>query len=173
MIAVAVAVAGFLGVIVGALIVTIAFNLRIRYDERKEQKRRALELKVKEIETLNQLNKKINEILQKRSVLMEEYVSFDAFDDCYITIDDYAYLQSFAAQNNFYLPNYILEEFFKKIAQRKVILSPDETIKVGGYAYKGGRVIMEHFSDDLTQLINERKTELKRLSDNTLTYFSA
>ena len=104
---------------------------------------------------------------------MEEYVSFDAFDDCYITIDDYAYLQSFAAQNNFYLPNYILEEFFKKIAQRKVILSPDETIKVGGYAYKGGRVIMEHFSDDLTQLINERKTELKRLSDNTLTYFSA
>ena len=173
MIALAVAVAGFLGVIVGALIVTIAFNLRIRYDERKEQKRRALELKVKEIETLNQLNKKINEILQKRSVLMEEYVSFDAFDDCYITIDDYAYLQSFAAQNNFYLPNYILEEFFKKIAQRKVILSPDETIKVGGYAYKGGRVIMEHFSDDLTQLINERKTELKRLSDNTLTYFSA
>lgn len=170
---IAVAVAGFLGVIIGALIVTIAFNLRIRYDERKEQKRRALELKVKEIETLNQLNKKINEILQKRSVLMEEYVSFDAFDDCYITIDDYAYLQSFAAQNNFYLPNYILEEFFKKIAQRKVILSPDETIKVGGYAYKGGRIIMEHFSDDLTQLINERKTELKRLSDNTLTYFSA
>ncbi|MCU7356746.1 MULTISPECIES: hypothetical protein [Enterococcus] len=169
----AVAVAGFLGVIVGALIVTIAFNLRIRYDEKKEQKRRALELKVKEIETLNLLNKKINEILQKRSVLMEEYVSFDAFDDCYITIDDYAYLQSFSAQNNFYLPNYILEEFFKKIAQRKVILSPDETIKVGGYAYKGGRVIMEHFSDDLTQLINERKAELKRLSDNTLTYFSA
>lgn len=170
---IAVAVAGFLGVIVGALIVTIAFNLRIRYDEKKEQKRRALELKVKEIETLNLLNKKINEILQKRSVLMEEYVSFDAFDDCYITIDDYAYLQSFSAQNNFYLPNYILEEFFKKIAQRKVILSPDETIKVGGYAYKGGRVIMEHFSDDLSQLINERKAELKRLSDNTLTYFSA
>lgn len=132
-----------------------------------------MEHKVKEIETLNQLNKKINEILQKRSVLMEEYVSFDAFDDCYITIDDYAYLQSFAAQNNFYLPNYILEEFFKNIAQRKVILSPDETIKVGGYAYKGGRVIMEHFSDDLTELINERKTELKRLSDSTLTYFSA
>ncbi|WP_396140065.1 hypothetical protein [Enterococcus canintestini] len=169
----AVAAAGFFGVLVGALIVTIAFNLRIRYDEKKEQKRRTLEHKVKEIETLNQLNKKINEILQKRSVLMEEYVSFDAFDDCYITIDDYAYLQSFAAQNNFYLPNYILEEFFKNIAQRKVILSPDETIKVGGYAYKGGRVIMEHFSDDLTELINERKTELKRLSDSTLTYFSA
>ncbi|MBO0450028.1 hypothetical protein JZO76_10890 [Enterococcus sp. MJM12] len=170
---IAVAAAGFFGVLVGALIVTIAFNLRIRYDEKKEQKRRTLEHKVKEIETLNQLNKKINEILQKRSVLMEEYVSFDAFDDCYITIDDYAYLQSFAAQNNFYLPNYILEEFFKNIAQRKVILSPDETIKVGGYAYKGGRVIMEHFSDDLTELINERKTELKRLSDSTLTYFSA
>ncbi|MGX7177114.1 hypothetical protein [Enterococcus saigonensis] len=169
----AVAAAGFFGVLVGALIVTIAFNLRIRYDEKKEQRRRTLEHKVKEIETLIQLNKKINEILQKRSVLMAEYVSFDAFDDCYITIDDYAYLQSFAAQNNFYLPNYILEEFFKNIAQRKVILSPDETIKVGGYAYKGGRVIMEHFSDDLTELINERKAALKHLSDETLTYFSA
>ncbi|BCA85097.1 hypothetical protein EsVE80_06200 [Enterococcus saigonensis] len=170
---IAVAAAGFFGVLVGALIVTIAFNLRIRYDEKKEQRRRTLEHKVKEIETLIQLNKKINEILQKRSVLMAEYVSFDAFDDCYITIDDYAYLQSFAAQNNFYLPNYILEEFFKNIAQRKVILSPDETIKVGGYAYKGGRVIMEHFSDDLTELINERKAALKHLSDETLTYFSA
>ena len=26
---------------------------------------------------------------------MEEYVSFDAFDDCYITIDDFAYLNHF------------------------------------------------------------------------------
>ena len=45
---------------------------------------------------------------------MDEYVSFDAFDDCYITIDDFAYLQSFAAQNNFYLPNYFLEEIFQE-----------------------------------------------------------
>ncbi len=167
-----VAVAGFIGVLIGALLVMITFNLRIRYDERKDQRRRQLEHKVKEIETLIQLNKKINEILQKRPSLMEEYVSFDGFDDCYITIDDFAYLQSFAAQNNFYLPSYILEEFFKKIAQRKVILSPDETMKIGGYAYKGGRVILEHFSDDLTELINERKNQLQSLSGETLTYFS-
>lgn len=169
---IAVAVSGFIGVLTGALVVAIAFNLRIRYDERKEQRRRQLEHKVKEIETLIQLNKKINEILQKRAVLMDEYVSFDGFDDCYITIDDFAYLQSFAAQNNFYLPNYILEEFFKKIAQRKVILSPDETMKIGGYTYKGGRVILEHFTDDLTELINERKNQLKTISGETLTYFS-
>lgn len=167
-----VGIAGLVGVLIGAVIVMVAFNLRIRYDERKDQKRRLLEHKVKEIETLIQLNKKINEILQKRTLLMDEYVSFDSFDDCYITIDDYAYLQSFAAQNNFYLPNYILEEFFKKIAQRKVILTPEETVKVGGYAYKGGRVIIEHFSDDLTELVNERKVQLKNLSNETLTYFS-
>ena len=101
----AVAIAGFIGVLVGALLVTIIFNLRIRYDEQRKR-RRLLEHKVKEIETLLQLNRKISEILQKRVILMDEYVSFDAFDDCYITIDDFAYLQSFAAQNNFYLPNY-------------------------------------------------------------------
>ena len=39
--------------------------VQMRHLENKEQRRRELELKVKEIETLNQLNKKINEILQK------------------------------------------------------------------------------------------------------------
>lgn len=34
---IAVAAAGFFGVLVGALIVTIAFNLRIRYDEKKSK----------------------------------------------------------------------------------------------------------------------------------------
>jgi len=86
----AVAISGFIGVIVGAILVTIIFNLRIRYEERKEKKRRLLEHKVKEIETLVLLNQKISEILQKRVILMDAYVSFDAFDDCYITIDDFA-----------------------------------------------------------------------------------
>ena len=165
----AVAIAGFIGVLVGALLVTIIFNLRIRYDEQKEKRRRLLEHKVKEIETLLQLNRKISEILQKRVILMDEYVSFDAFDDCYITIDDFAY---FAAQNNFYLPNYFLEEFFKKIGTRRVILSPEETVKIGGYTYKGGRVIMENFLDTLTEMVNERKTQMKNLTNEPLTYFS-
>ena len=168
----AVAIAGFIGVLVGALLVTIIFNLRIRYDEQKEKRRRLLEHKVKEIETLLQLNRKISEILQKRVILMDEYVSFDAFDDCYITIDDFAYLQSFAAQNNFYLPNYFLEEFFKKIGTRRVILSPEETVKIGGYTYKGGRVIMENFLDTLTEMVNEREAQMKNLTNEPLTYFS-
>jgi len=91
---------GLLGVLVGAAIVTFTFNLRIRYDEQKEKYRREMEHKVKEIETLVLLNKKIIEILEKRIVMMDKYVSFDAFDDCYITVDDYIYLQSFAAQNS-------------------------------------------------------------------------
>lgn len=100
-----IAITGFIGVLVGAILVYLGMAIQMRHLENKEQRRRELELKVKEIETLNQLNKKINEILQKRASLLEEYVSFDAFDDCYITIDDFAYLQSFSAQNNFYLPN--------------------------------------------------------------------
>ena len=104
-----VGIVGLIGVLLGAILVYIGMVVQMRHLENKEQRRRELELKVKEIETLNQLNKKINEILQKRATLLDEYVSFDAFDDCYITIDDFAYLQSFAAQNNFYLPNYILE----------------------------------------------------------------
>lgn len=162
---------GFFGVIVGALVVLIAFSLRMGYDDRKDQKRRNLEHKVKEIETLNELNKKINEILQKRTLFMDEYVSFDAFDDCYITIDDYAYLQSFAAQNNFYLPNYLLEEFFKNISQRKVLLTPEETVKMGGYAYKGGRVLIERFADDINELINERKVQMQKLSEEPMSLF--
>lgn len=162
---------GFFGVLVGALVVIVAFSLRNSYEDRKANQRRQLDHKVKEIETLNQLNKKINEILQKRTLFMNEYVSFDQFDDCYITIDDYAYLQSFAAQNNFYLPNYILEEFFKKISQRKVILTPEETVKMGGYAYKGGRVILEQFADDINELMNERKVQLREISNEDMTYF--
>ncbi|MGH1895577.1 hypothetical protein [Enterococcus entomosocium] len=168
----AVAIAGLIGVLVGALLVTIIFNLRIRYEEQKEKQRRLLEHKVKEIETLVLLNQKISEILQKRVMLMDEYVSFDAFDDCYITIDDFAYLQSFAAQNSFYLPNFFLEEFFKKIGTRRVILSPEETVKIGGYTYKGGRIIMENILDQLVEMVNERKNQMKNMTSEPLTYFS-
>lgn len=163
---------GMIGVIVGALIVGVAFYFRIRYEEGKSQKNRILEHKVKEIETLVILNKKINEILEKRIIMMDKYVSFDAFDDCYITVDDYIYLQSFADQNSFYLPNYFLEEFFKKIATRKVVLSPEETMEVGGYTFKGGRVIIEEFSDKITEMIYERKVEIKKMTKEPLTYFS-
>ncbi|MEY8444954.1 hypothetical protein AALA44_01910 [Enterococcus ratti] len=167
-----VGIVGFIGVLLGAILVYAGMAVQMRYLENKEQRRRELELKVKEIETLNQLNKKINEILQKRATLLEEYVSFDAFDDCYITIDDFAYLQSFSAQNNFYLPNYILEELFKNIAHRKIVLSPDETMKIGGYAYKGGRVILENFADHLTEMINEKKAQLKNTTQQPIGFFS-
>ena len=92
--------------------------------------------------------------------------------DCYITIDDFAYLQSFSAQNSFYLPNYILDELFKNISHRKVILSPDETMKIGGYAYKGGRVILENFTDSLTEMINEKKAQLKTMTRQPIGFFS-
>lgn len=167
-----VGIVGFIGVLLGAIIVYIGMAVQMRHLENKEQRRRELELKVKEIETLNQLNKKINEILQKRATLLDEYVSFDAFDDCYITIDDFAYLQSFSAQNNFYLPNYILDELFKNIAHRKVILSPDETMKIGGYAYKGGRVILENFTDNLNEMIIEKKAQLKNVTRQPIGFFS-
>ncbi|KAF1303755.1 hypothetical protein IV487_12480 [Enterococcus saccharolyticus] len=163
---------GILGVIVGAVITIIAFELRIRYDRQKEEKHRQLEHKVKEIEILVLLNKKIIEILEKRIIMMDKYVSFDAFDDCYITVDDYVYLQSFAAQNSFYLPNHFLEEFFKKIATRKVVLSPEEVVAIGGYTFKGGRVIMEQFSDQLTEMVYERKVQIQKMTDTPLSYFS-
>lgn len=163
---------GILGVIVGALITTAAFELRIRYDERKEVKQRTLEHKVKEIETLVMLNKKIIEILEKRIIMMDKYVSFDAFDDCYITVDDYIYLQSFAAQNSFYLPNHFLEEFFKKISTRRVVLSPEEVMAIGGYTFKGGRMIMEQLSDQLLEMIYERKVQMQKMSSESISYFS-
>ena len=45
-----------------------------------------------------------------------------------------------------------------------MILSPDETMKIGGYAYKGGRVILENFTDSLTEMINEKKAQLKTIA---------
>lgn len=168
-----VAIAGFVGVLVGALLMIISFNLYIKYTNRQANKKRVLEHKMKEIEALNQLNKKVNEILQKRNILMDDFVSFDSFDDCYITIDDFVYIQSFVSQNNFYLPNYLVEEFFKNIAQRKVILSPEETTKIGGYTYKGGRIILEKFADEILSVLNEKKIQIKKMNNNQLTLFSS
>ena len=167
-----VGIVGLIGVLLGAILVYNGMVVQMRHLENKEQRRRELELKVKEIETLNQLNKKINEILQKRATLLDEYVSFDAFDDCYITVDDYVYLQSYAAHNSFYLPNHFLEEFFKQISMRKAVLSQEETIAIGGYTFRGGRVIMEQLSDKITEMIYERKVQLKKMTKEPMSLFS-
>ena len=74
-------------------------------------------------------------------------------DDCFISIDDFIYLESFSAQNNFYLPTYLIEEFFKKIAHRKVIL--------------------ENFSDEILAIIEDKKRKMQRLSNEPLHYFKA
>lgn len=166
-----VAIIGLIGVLLGALIAGISGFLVFRQIELRQRRERELEHKVREIETINLLNKKVNEILSKRNVLMQDYVSFNAFDDCYITIDDFIYLNSFAAQNSFYLPTYLIEEFFKNISHRKVILSPEETVKIGGYTYKGGRIVMETFSDQLIEILNEKKQTLSRSTKQPLSYF--
>ena len=85
-------VIGISGVLTGALLVILGFYIQMNYLERKEKKQRLLDHKDKEIKTLRALNKKVIEILENRMVMMDEYVSFDAFDDCYITVDDYIYL---------------------------------------------------------------------------------
>ena len=51
-----VGITGLIGVLTGAVVVYIGMILQMRHLENKEQRRRELELKVKEIETLNQLN---------------------------------------------------------------------------------------------------------------------
>ena len=164
---------GLIGVLIGAGITWIAVFFVFKYIDLRHKRERELEHQVKEIETINLLNKKINEILSKRNVLMQDYVSFNSFDDCYITIDDFIYLNSFTAQNNFYLPNYLIEEFFKNISHRKVILSPEETVKIGGYTYKGGRIVMETFSEQLIEILDEKRQKLSRSTKQPLSYFKA
>lgn len=168
-----IALIGLIGVLIGAGITGVAVFLILKHIDLQHQRERELEHQVKEIETINLLNKKINEILSKRNVLMQDYVSFNSFDDCYITIDDFIYLNSFTAQNNFYLPNYMIEEFFKNISHRKVILSPEETVKIGGYTYKGGRVVMETFSEQLVEILDEKRQQLARSTKQPLHYFKA
>lgn len=167
-----IALIGLAGVLIGAGITGIAGFLVFRQIDLRKQRERVLEQQAKEIETINLLNKKVIEILSKRNVLMQDYVNFNSFDDCYITIDDFIYLNSFSAQNNFYLPTYLLEEFFKNISQRKVILSPEETVKIGGYTYKGGRIVMETFSEQLLEILKEKKEQLTHATKQPLRYFS-
>ena len=40
-------------------------------------------------------------------------------------------------------------------------------MKIGGYAYKGGRVILENFTDNLTEMINEKKSAIKKCHATT------
>lgn len=162
---------GIIGVIIGAVIVSISVSYHARYYEKKAIRFRELENYVKEIETLNLLNKKINEILQKREIYLDKSVNFMSVDDCYISIDDFIYLESFSAQNNFYLPTYLVEEFFKKISHRKVILTPDEVTAIGGSTYKGGRVILENFSEELMDIIEDKKKQMKRLTNKPIYYY--
>lgn len=162
---------GMVGVIVGAIIATVGVALRVSYEEKKSVHYRELENYVKEIETLNLLNKRVNEILQKREIYVDKSVNFMSIDDCYISIDDFIYLESFSAQNNFYLPTYLVEEFFKKIAHRKVILTPEQVISMGGSTYKGGRVILESFSEELLSIIEDKKRQMQRLSNQSIYYF--
>ncbi|WP_339101787.1 hypothetical protein [Candidatus Enterococcus clewellii] len=162
---------GILGVIVGAAITVVSVSLRMSYEDKRDMRRRELENYVKEIESLNLLNKKINEILQKRDIYIDRSVHFLSVDDCYISIDDFIYLESFSAQNNFYLPTYLIDVFFKKIIHRRVILTPDEIASIGGSTYKGGRVILENFSDELLTIIEDKKRQMKRLSNKPLYYF--
>lgn len=155
-----------ISMLIGAGIVIVITNINTARQNRKELKRAKVEEKMKEIDSLILLNNKINEIMQKRNVNIDRYTSFDTFDDCYIDIDDYVYLQSFAAQNHFYLPAYIVEEFFKNIAHRKVVLDAETTMELGGYTYKGGRIVLETFSEELLHCAEDRKIELKQLRNS-------
>ncbi len=82
-------IAGMVGVIVGALIVTASAALHSSYKERKEVRYRELEHLVKEIESLNLLNKKVKEILQKRELYIDRSIEYLSMDDCFISIDDF------------------------------------------------------------------------------------
>lgn len=154
-----------LAVCLGAFISLIGVHSYIRYLKQREQKFEAMDQKMKEIDVLVLLNRKIQEILLKRNTDISYYQSYDSFDDCYITLDDYIYLQTFCAMNHYYLPNYFVEKFFKEIAHRQVIMTPDETLRVGAYTYKGGRLVLENFSEELMQCIDDAKVELKHIKE--------
>ncbi|MEG2645057.1 MAG: hypothetical protein RR965_07685, partial [Enterococcus sp.] len=49
--------------------------------------------------------------------------------------------------------------------------TPEETVKIGGYTYKGGRIVMETFSDQLIEILNEKKQTLSRSTKQPLSYF--
>ena len=159
-----------LGVLIGAFIAIISVKLSIKQFLKEIDRREEIRNKMKEIDILILLNKKINEVLLKRdieikeSALLSNYERAVKFDDVKISIDDFIYLQSFCAQNHYYLPTYLVEEFFKKIAQRKVVLDPNITRTEGAYIYQSGREIFEEFSEQLNQMVEDRKVELKQIT---------
>ena len=55
---------------------------------------------------------------------------------------------------------------------REAVLSPEETIQIGGYTFRGGRVIMEQLSDNITEMIYERKVQLKKMTKEPMSLFS-
>ncbi|GEQ62507.1 hypothetical protein K5X77_01105 [Vagococcus lutrae] len=161
--------AGFIGVLLGALIAIIGMRFTFNTMMKEFDRREIMKEKMREIDALNLLNHKIQEILQKRDVLLKnairdvpDYQILSDLDNVMITIDDFIYLQSFCAQNHYYLPTFMVEEFFSKISHRKVVMDPEQIRKVGAYTYKGGRLVLEEFSDQLMQMINDRKIELRQ-----------
>ncbi|MGY3750155.1 hypothetical protein [Vagococcus acidifermentans] len=150
-------------VCIGALIAMVATSINNKFILSREEKHEKIREKMKEIDTLILLNKKINEILVKRDLNLDFYQSFDSFDDVYITIDDYVYLQSFCAQNHFYLPSFLVEEFFKEFNHRQAIYNPDDVIRLGGHTYKGAKMVLENFSEQLLRCAEDRKAELQQL----------
>ena len=160
-----------LGVLIGAFIAIIAVKISIKQVISEIDRREEIKHKMQEIDTLVLLNKKINEVLQKREIeiressLLNNYERAVKFDDVKISIDDFIYIQSFCAQNHYYLPSFLVEEFFKNIAQRKVVLDPNVIRSEGAYIYQSGREIFEQFSDQLNEMIEDRKVELKQLTN--------
>jgi len=100
-------------VCIGALIAMVATSINNKFILSREEKHEKIREKMKEIDTLILLNKKINEILVKRDLNLDFYQSFDSFDDVYITIDDYVYLQSFVRKTIFIYPVFWWKNFLK------------------------------------------------------------
>ncbi|MDR2834181.1 MAG: hypothetical protein LBV67_10745 [Streptococcaceae bacterium] len=157
-------ISAFIGVIVGSFITFLVFLFSRNYEKNVRLRTRELEHKVKEIDTIHLLNSKVNEILHRHSVLLPDISSFDVFEDVHISIEDYAYLESFHVINNYYLPSYVLEQFFKDISSRRMVRSSQETLSMGGYTFKQGRAVLENFSEELTNMTNERKAQLKKIA---------
>jgi hypothetical protein len=156
---------GLFGMLCGGVLMVLLFRAQRALRRKELAKEKELLHKRGEVQVYLLLNKKINEILMKREINVNDYIQLDAFDDCFISIDDLVYLRSFAAQNFFYLPTYMMEEFFKNIQVRQMVV-PDAAIhQMGGYAYKGGRVVMESFSERLVNLIEDRRNEISELEE--------
>ena len=163
-----VGLSSLLGVLIGSLITLVGFFLSRRYEHKARLRTRELEHRVKEIDTINFFKSKIGEILHKHSVFLKDLSTYNVFDDVHITIDDYAYLESFVVINNYYLPNYVMEQFFKDITERKMVRTSQETLELGGYTFRRGRAVLENLSEELSQMVDEKKLELRELSNEPI-----